>query len=453
MFTNLTKRLSNVVKQLSGQKRLTESNIQSSLRQVRMALLEADVALPVVKDIIKQIQDKAVGQEVVKSVDPGQMLIKIVNDELVHLMGEANESLDLKAQPPVVILMAGLQGSGKTSTVAKLARWLQHDQKKKVMVTSCDVYRPAAIKQLETLAKQIEVGYFPSDQGDKPTDIAAAAIDAAKKAFADVLIIDTAGRLHIDEAMMTEIKALHQVANPQETLFIVDSMTGQDAVNTAKAFHDTLPLTGVILTKVDGDARGGAALSIRQVTGKPIKFLTSGEKPDALDPFHPERIASQILGMGDIVSLVEQAEKKMDKQKTQKLARKLVMGGKFNLEDYRNQLTQMQNMGGLTGIMSKLPGMSQLPEDLINNEATSVFKQHAVIIDSMTKHERARPELLNKGSRKKRIATGSGTTIQDVNRLLKQFGKMRDMMKKTGKPGGLMKMMKQFDKLQDFDGQ
>jgi signal recognition particle subunit SRP54 len=441
MFTNLSERLTRVLKNLSGQGRLTEENIKDTMRDIRMALLEADVALPVVKEFVEQVQAKAIGIEVMQSLTPGQALVKLVNDELVKLMGEHNDSLNLATQAPAVILMAGLQGAGKTTTVAKLARWLQQSQNKTVLVTSADIYRPAAIQQLETLALELKVEFFPSNSTQDPVAIAQNAIKEAKNKLIDVVIIDTAGRLHIDAEMMGEIKRLHAAINPIETLFVVDSMTGQDAANTAKAFNDTLPLTGVILTKTDGDARGGAALSIRQITGKPIKFLGTGEKTGALEPFHPERIASRILGMGDIVSLVEEAERTIDKDKANKLAKKFKKGKSFDLEDFRDQLRQIGQMGGIMGIVSKLPGVNNLPaaaKDKINDK---MLTQIEAIINSMTRKERRFPAII-KGSHKRRIAMGSGTDIQAVNRLLKQFVQMQKMMKKFANKGGIMKLMR-----------
>ncbi len=441
MFENLTERLSHSLRSISGSVRMTEDNIKDTLREVRMVLLEADVALSVVKEFVEAIKLRAVGQEVSKSLNPEQMFLKIVNEELEQIMGVANEGLDLTTQPPAVILMAGLQGAGKTTTVAKLARFLQEQQKKKVMVVSADVYRPAAIKQLETLAAEVGAIFFPSTIEQKPVDIATAAIADAKIKFADVLIVDTAGRLAIDEDMMAEIKQLHAAVKPVETLFVVDAMTGQDAANTAKAFGDALPLTGVVLTKSDADTRGGAALSVRKITGKPIKFMGVGEKTTALAPFHPERIASRILGMGDVMSLIEEAEQKLDKKKAEKLAKKIKKGKKFDLEDLRDQLQQMKNMGGMTGMLDKLPGMgnmAQMAQDQIDNK---MFVRMEAIIDSMTPAERARPELLN-GSRKRRITQGSGTGIQDLNRLLKQHKQMAKMMKKMSKKGGMANMMR-----------
>lgn len=441
MFENLSDRLSRTLKNISGRGRLTEDNIKETLREVRMALLEADVALPVVRQFVNSVKERAVGQEVSKSLSPGQAFIKIVQNELEKAMGEANEALDLAAQPPAVLMMAGLQGAGKTTSVAKLAKFLR-EREKSVLVVSADVYRPAAIKQLETLATEVEVEFFPSDVSQKPVDIAKAAIAHAKLKFIDVVIVDTAGRLHVDEAMMDEIKDLHATINPVETLFVVDAMTGQDAANTAKSFNEALPLTGVILTKVDGDARGGAALSIRNITGKPIKFLGVGEKTDALEPFHPERIASRILGMGDVLSLIEEVERGVDKEKAMKLASKVKSGGGFDLEDFREQLQQMKNMGGMMGMIEKLPGVGQLPpEALAQVQDGKMTNQMEAIINSMTPGERQRPDII-KGSRKRRIALGSGTQIQDVNRLLKQFTQMQKMMKKMSGKGGMKKMMR-----------
>ncbi|MFQ3175326.1 MAG: signal recognition particle subunit SRP54 [Psychromonas sp.] len=440
MFENLTERLSKTLKNVSGKGRLTEDNIKDTLREVRMALLEADVALPVVRDFIQAIKTRSVGQDVAKSLSPGQAFIKIVQNELELAMGEVNESLDLATQPPAILLMAGLQGAGKTTSVAKLGRLLKTRDKKSVLVVSADIYRPAAIKQLETLAAEVGVEFFPSDITQKPIDIANAAIAYAKKKFIDVVIVDTAGRLHVDGEMMDEIKDLHQAIKPIETLFVVDAMTGQDAANTAKSFNETLPLTGIILTKADGDARGGAALSIRHITGKPIKFIGMGEKVDALEAFHPERIASRILGMGDVLSLIEELETKVDKEKAEKLARKVKAGKGFDLEDFREQLIQMKNMGGMTGMMDKLPGMGKLPSGVKNQVNDKSTDQMEVIINSMTKKERSKPEII-KGGRKRRIAAGSGTQIQDVNRLLKQFMQMQKMMKKMSGKGGMRKMM------------
>ncbi|WP_025563543.1 signal recognition particle protein [Psychromonas sp. SP041] len=441
MFENLTDRLSKSLKNISGKGRLTEDNIKGTLREVRMALLEADVALPVVRDFIQAIKKRAIGQEVAKSLNPGQAFIKVVQNELELAMGEVNENLNLATQPPAVLLMAGLQGAGKTTSVAKLSLLLKNKEKKSVLVVSADIYRPAAIKQLETLAAEVDVEFFPSDISQKPIDIANAAIAHAKKKFIDVVIVDTAGRLHVDGEMMDEIKDLHQAINPIETLFVVDAMTGQDAANTAQAFNEALPLTGVILTKADGDARGGAALSIRHITGKPIKFIGMGEKIDALEPFYPDRIASRILGMGDVLSLIEELETKVDKDKAAKLAKKVQKGKGFDLEDFRDQLVQMKSMGGMMGMMDKLPGMSNIPDAMKNQVNDKATNQMEAIINSMSKKERAKPEII-KGGRKRRIAAGSGTQIQDVNKLLKQFTQMQKMMKKmSGKGGGMRKMM------------
>ena len=443
MFDSLSDRLAGSLKKLRGQGRITEDNIKETLREVRMALLEADVALPVVREFIEKVKERAMGQDVMRSLSPGQVFVKIVNDELIAVMGDEDNSLNLNSQPPVVILMAGLQGAGKTTSVAKLARFLKERQKKTVMVASADVYRPAAIEQLKTLAHDVEAKFFPSDASQDPVSIAQAAVAQAKLEYADVVIIDTAGRLHIDDDMMGEIKRIHAAIHPTETLFTVDSMTGQDAANTAKAFNEALPLTGVILTKTDGDARGGAALSIRQITGKPIKFIGVGEKTTALEIFHPDRIVSRILGMGDVLSLVEEAQRKMDAGSAEKLANKLKKGKGFDLEDFREQLQQMSKMGGLTSLMDKLPGMGQLPESVKNQANDKELVKMEAMINSMTPKERRRPELI-KGSRKKRIAAGSGTQIQDVNRLLKQFAQMQKMMKKMGQKGGMAKMMRGF---------
>jgi signal recognition particle subunit SRP54 len=439
-FNHLSERLSKVIKNLSGQGRLTEANIEDTLRDIRIALLEADVALPVAKTIIDDIKTKAIGQEVMTSLKPGEMVIKLVHDELVLIMGEYNETLNFKAQPPVVILMAGLQGSGKTTTVAKLARWIKETQNKSVMVTSADIYRPAAIDQLETLAKSVSVEFHPSSNDQNPIEIARSAIQAAKNKVIDVVIVDTAGRLHIDDEMMAELKDLHAAIQPTETLFVVDSMTGQDAANTAKAFHEALPITGIILTKTDGDARGGAALSIRHITGKPIKFMGVGEKIDALEPFHPDRVASRILGMGDILTLVEEASRNLDKSKAEKLTKKLKKGA-FDLVDFRDQLKQISNMGGVASIMSKLPGANQLPQHIKDQVNDKHLERIEAMINSMTPKERRFPDLI-KNSQKRRISGGSGTSIQDINQLLKQFLQMQKMMKKVSKKGGIMKLMR-----------
>jgi len=441
MFENLQDRLNGALKTISGKAKISEDNIKGTLREVRMALLEADVALPVVKAFTNQVKERAVGSEVLKSLSPGQAFLKIVHEELQSVMGEANEGLDLTAQPPAVILMAGLQGAGKTTTVAKLAKYLQEREKKKVMVVSADVYRPAAIKQLETLSNEVGAQFFPSDISQKPINIAKAAIKEAKTQFMDVLIVDTAGRLAIDGEMMAEIQDLHKAINPVETLFVVDAMTGQDAANTAKAFNEALPLTGVILTKADGDARGGAALSVRHITGKPLKFMGMGEKIDALEPFHPERVASRILGMGDVLSLIEEAERKVDKSKAEKLAKKMQKGKGFDLEDFKDQLMQMKNMGGLMGMMDKMPGMGNMGAAAGQMDvAEKQLGQTEAVINSMTPLERHFPDKIN-GSRKKRIAAGSGTTIQDINRVLKQHKNMAKMMKKMSGKGGMRKMM------------
>lgn len=439
MFDNLTDRLSRTLRNISGRGRLTDDNIKETLREVRMALLEADVALPVVREFIQSVKESAVGQDVNKSLTPGQEFVKIVQNELIKAMGEENSALNLAVQPPAVILMAGLQGAGKTTTVAKLGKLLKEKQKKKVLVVSADIYRPAAIKQLETLTQTVGIDFFPSTASEKPVEIATNALQHAKLKFYDVLIIDTAGRLHVDEAMMEEIQAIHRTINPIETLFIVDAMTGQDAANTAKSFNETLPLTGIILTKIDGDARGGAALSIRHITGKPIKFLGIGEKIDGLEPFYPDRIASRILGMGDVLSLIEEIESKVDREKAEKLAHKLKKGNSFDLNDFLEQLKQMRNMGGMASMLSKMPGISQVPDAVKSQMDDKVLVRMEAIISSMTTKERQKPEII-KGSRKRRIAAGSGTQVQDVNRLLKQFDDMQRMMKKM-KKGGLAKMM------------
>ena len=440
MFQSLSDRLSQSLRDISGKARLSEENIQDTLREVRMALLEADVALPVVKEFVEAVKQRALGQEVMKSLSPGQAFLKIVQAELESVMGSANEELNLSTQPPAVIMMAGLQGAGKTTSVAKLARLLQERDKKKVTVVSADVYRPAAITQLQTLAGEVGADFFPSSPDQKPIDIVNAAVEHAKIHFSDVLIVDTAGRLAIDQDMMDEIAQLHAPVSPVETLFVVDAMTGQDAANTARAFGETLPLTGVILTKVDADTRGGAALSVRSITGKPIKFLGVGEKTTALDPFHPDRLASRILGMGDMLSLIEEAEQKVDKQKAERLARKVKKGQRFDLEDFRDQLQQMNNMGGITNMLDKLPGMGNVAQMAQQNLDVKMFARMEAMINSMTPDERRRPELIQ-GSRKRRITQGSGTQVQDLNRLLKQHKQMQKMMKKM-KGGGMQKMMR-----------
>ena len=440
MFESLSDRLSQSLRTVSGKARLNEENIQDTMREVRMALLEADVAMPVVKDFVDAVKERALGEDVMQSLSPGQAFLKIVQSELEATMGSANEGLNLATTPPAVIMMAGLQGAGKTTTVAKLARLLKERDKKKVTVVSADVYRPAAIRQLEVLAEEVGVDFFPSDIGQKPVEIVQAALAHARIKFSDVLIVDTAGRLAVDADMMAEIGELHAAVKPVETLFVVDAMTGQDAATTAKAFGEALPLTGVILTKVDADTRGGAALSVRSITGKPIKFLGVGEKTTALDPFHPDRLASRILGMGDVLSLIEEVESKVDKKKADKLARKIKKGKKFDLEDFREQLQQMNNMGGITGMLDKLPGMGKMAQVAQQNVDTKMFTRMEVMIDSMTPKERRNPELIQ-GSRKRRITQGSGTQVQDLNRLLKQHKQMQKMMKKL-KGGGMEKMMR-----------
>jgi signal recognition particle subunit SRP54 len=440
MFDNLSERLQGTVKRLRGQGRLTDDNMREALREVRMALLEADVALPVAKAFIEDVRRKASGQEVLTSLTPGQAVVKIVHDELVHLMGDANDKLDLSVRPPAIILMAGLQGAGKTTTVAKLARFLKEKEKKSVLVTSADIYRPAAIEQLRRLADDLGIQFFPSSADEDPVAIARAAVDEARKRVIDVVIVDTAGRLHVDDAMMTEIRNIHAAINPVETLFVADSMTGQDAVNSAQAFDAALPLTGVILTKTDGDARGGAALSIRHITGKPIKFLGIGEKADALEPFYPDRLASRILGMGDVVSLVEDIQEKVDVAETERLAKKLSKGKGFDLEDFRDQLLQMEKMGGIGSMLGKLPSMGAMAGRVQEQAASSQMKGMLAIINSMTPHERQYPDII-RGSRKRRIAAGSGTQVQEVNRMLKQFAQMQKMMKKL-KKGGMKNALK-----------
>jgi len=442
MFENLTERLGQALKNLRGQARLTDDNIKEALREVRMALLEADVALPVVKEFVDRVRERAVGQEILQSMTPGQALIRVVRDELVAVMGEHSASLELNVAPPAVIMLAGLQGSGKTTTAAKLARWIREQLKKKVLLVSVDVYRPAAIEQLETLAGEVGVGFYPCRTDQDPVTVATAAVDHARKQFFDVVIVDTAGRLHVDAEMMDEARRLHTALQPVETLFVVDSMTGQDAANTAKAFHDALALTGVILTKTDGDARGGAALSLRHITGKPIKFLGVGEKTAALEVFHPERVASRILGMGDILSLIEEAERKVDRNEAEKLAKKLKQGKGFDLDDFRTQLQQMRNMGGVAGLLDKLPGMSAIPQasrDQINDRQ---FVHMEAIINSMTPQERRFPAII-KASRKRRIAAGAGVQVQEINRMLKQFEQMQRMMKQMSK-GGMNKLLRGF---------
>jgi signal recognition particle subunit SRP54 len=439
MFDNLTHRFSGVIKTLRGQARLTESNIQDALREVRVALLEADVALPVVKDFIGRVKQRALGQQVLESLTPGQAMVGVVFEELAALMGEANVPLDLATVPPAVILMAGLQGSGKTTTSGKLARLLREEMRKKVLLVSCDVYRPAAIDQLGTLATQLAIDFYPATVDRPPVAIAEAALDYARKHYYDVLIVDTAGRLTVDDAMMQEIRELHASLKPIETLFVVDAMQGQDAANVAKGFGDALPLTGVILTKLDGDARGGAALSVRHVTGKPIKFAGVGEKLANLETFHPERMASRILGMGDVLSLVEEARRSVDLEEAEKLAKKVKSGKGFDLEDFRAQMQQMKKMGGLGALMDKLPAqLGQLAHGANMDE--KVINRTIGIINSMTPAERARPETI-KASRKRRVAAGAGVPVQEVNRLLNQFEQMQKMMKMMSR-GGMQKMMR-----------
>lgn len=441
MLDNLSDRFSKIAKTLRGQARLSEDNIKDALREVRMALLEADVALPVVKNFMDSVKKRAVGQEVIGSLTPGQAFIGVVNDALTELMGTENSSLNLAAVPPAVILMAGLQGAGKTTTVGKLARLLKNEQKKKVLLVSADVYRPAAIEQLKLLAQQVEVDFFPSHEGEQPVSIALNALDHAKKHFYDVLMVDTAGRLAIDQKMMDEIQQIHAAINPVETLFVVDAMQGQDAVNTAQAFNDTLPLTGVVLTKMDGDARGGAALSVRHVTGKPIKFIGVGEKINGLEPFYPDRLASRILGMGDVLSLIEDVQKGIDEKTAQQMAKKLHKGKGFDLNDFKAQIQQMRKMGGIESIMSKLPGdMGQMVKQVPGGTAEKAMSRVEAIINSMTAKERANPQLI-KASRKRRIANGSGVTVQEVNKMLKQFEQSQKMMKSFTK-GGMGKLMR-----------
>ncbi|MCX7171034.1 MAG: signal recognition particle protein [Proteobacteria bacterium] len=441
MLDNLSQRLAKVVKTLRGQARLTEDNITDMLREVRMALLEADVALPVVKELIARIKEKAIGQEVIGSLTPGQALVGVVHRELTELMGGASVGLNLATQPPAVILMAGLQGSGKTTSTAKLGKWLKERQKKKVLAVSCDVYRPAAIEQLKTVSAQAGIDFFPSETGQKPADIALAAVDYARKHYYDVLFVDTAGRLAIDTAMMAEITELHALLKPIETLFVVDAMLGQDAVNTAKAFNEALPLTGVILTKLDGDARGGAALSVRHVTGKPIKFAGVGEKLTGLEEFHPERMASRILGMGDILGLVEEAQRGVDQDKAQAFAKTMKSGKGFDLNDFKEQIGQMRKMGGMSSMLEKLPAQfAQAAQQASGAVEDKSIRRIEGIISSMTAQERSKPEIL-KASRKRRIATGAGVSVQEVNRLLKQFEQTQKVMKQFAK-GGMQKMLR-----------
>ncbi|KJK24582.1 signal recognition particle [Burkholderiaceae bacterium 16] len=449
MLDNLTQRLARVVKTMRGEARLTEANTAEMLREVRLAMLEADVALPVVREFVARVKAKALGEDVVSSLTPGQALVGVVQRELTAVIGgeeslaagDKSGELNLAVQPPAIILMAGLQGAGKTTTVGKLAKWLKENKKKKVLTVSCDVYRPAAIAQLKTVSEQVGADFFPSEPDQKPVDIARAAVDWARKHYHDVLIVDTAGRLGIDEAMMQEIAALHAEIKPVETLFVVDAMLGQDAVNTARAFHDALPLTGVVLTKLDGDARGGAALSVRHITGRPIKFVGVGEKLDGLEPFYPDRMAQRILGMGDILALVEEAQRGVDMEAAEKLAKKIKKTGDFDLEDFKAQIGQMKKMGGLGSLVDKLPAQfAQQAQGANMDVAEKQVRRMEGIINSMTAAERAKPELI-KASRKRRIATGAGVPVQEVNRLLNQFDQMQSMMKKL-KGGGMMKMMR-----------
>lgn len=447
MFNQLTERFSSTLEKLRGIKRFTEENIKEAIGDIRRALIEADVALPVIKTFVDSVTEKAIGETIIKQVRPEEAFIKLVQDELTAVLGGSAAEINLRAQKPVVILMAGLQGSGKTTTTAKLAKWLSATHKKSVMVTSVDIYRPAALDQLETLAKQIDVAHFPSTPQDKPLDIVRNALDHAKKQFVDVLIIDTAGRLHIDDDMMHEIQEISSASHPTETLLVVDSMTGQDAANVAKTFNEKLALTGVILTKTDGDARGGAALSMRIITGKPIKFVGTGEKVDGLDIFHPERVASRILGMGDIVSLVESVKAKVDKKEADKIAKKLQKGKRFDFNDFLSQLNQMKKMGSMQSLMDKMPGFAKVPKGASAMMDDKVIVQMEAIIMSMTQKERRFPALIN-GSRKQRIAKGSGTTVQDISKLLKQFEQMQKMLKKFS--GNKMeKRMKQLSQFRD----
>jgi signal recognition particle subunit SRP54 len=440
VFENLTSRLTRVLDSIRGQGRLTEEQIAAAARELRMALLEADVALPVIKDFIDKVKERALGAEITQSLTPGQAFLRVVQSELTATLGGTAEPLNLRAQPPAVILMAGLQGSGKTTTTAKLARRLKHDEKKNVIVVSCDVYRPAAIEQLRIVATAVGVDVFPSSVGQSPVDIATAALAHARLQYADVLIVDTAGRTTVDQDMMAEIAQLHAALNPVETLFVVDSMTGQDAAKTARAFADALPLTGVILTKIDGDSRGGAALSVRQVTGRPIKFLGVGEKSDKLEVFHPDRIANRIIGQGDMLSLIEETAKKVDAEKAAKLANKLKSKKSFDLEDFREQMQQVQNMGSMESLIEKLPGGAQIQAQMKNVNTAKEMGKVIAIINSMTPQERKFPDLI-KASRKRRIAAGSGVQVQDVNKLMRQFETTRDMMKKV-MSGGMAKMMR-----------
>ena len=439
MFETLTERMGTTLRRLRGRGRLSDANMRDALREVRMALIEADVALEVVGTFTERVREKVLGQEVLRSLTPDQEVVRAVRDELCLLMGNEHAELALNVPPPAVILVAGLQGSGKTTTVAKLSRWLRQERMRKVLVASCDVYRPAAIEQLRVLAGEAGVEFFPSRPGEDPVDIATRARAEAKRRHQDVLVLDTAGRMHVDSGMMDEVRRIHAAAEPVETLFVVDSMTGQDAASVARAFDRSLPLSGVVLTKTDGDARGGAALSIRQITGKPIKFVGVGEKLDALQAFHPDRMASRILGMGDVLGLIEEAERKIDRDKAKKFADKFAKGKRFDLEDFGEQIRQMRNMGGISSLLDKLPGTDQLPEHARSRINDSEFVKFEAMINSMTVQERRFPALV-KGSRKRRIASGSGTRIQDVNRLLKQFAQMQKMMKRVRRKGGLGRM-------------
>lgn len=440
MFENLTSRITQTIRSITGKSKLSEDNVKEAVREVRMALLEADVALPVVREFCNNVKERAIGTEVNAALNPTQQFLLVVREELTKIMGETCESLDLRAQPPAIVLMAGLQGAGKTTTVAKLAKFLKEKEKKKVMTVSCDVYRPAAIKQLETLSKEVGAEFFPSSSSEKPADIALKAIAAAKLGYFDVLLIDTAGRLHVDAEMMEEIKELHKVTNPVETLFVVDAMTGQDAANTAAAFGEALPLTGVILTKTDGDARGGAALSVRHITGKPVKFIGTGEKIDGLSQFYPDRIAGRILGMGDVFGLIDDLQATADKEQTEKIAKKLKKGKAFDMEDYLEILRQMKNMGGVASIMDKLPGLGQLPDEVKGQVSDDHFRHIEAMILSMTPKERQNPDIL-KSSRKKRIAMGSGVEVHDLNVMLKQFAQQQQIMKLMSSKGGMRKLM------------
>ena len=451
MFNTLTEKLRSSLANISGKAKLTEESIDLSLREVRIALLEADVSLSVVKNFLSEVRDRAIGQEVTSSLTPGQVFVKIVNEELIRVMGEQSESLSLNVQPPAVVLLAGLQGAGKTTSAAKLAHWLRNREKKKVMLVSTDIYRPAAIDQLRTLARDADASFLETNTKKKPLEIAIDALAEARKQFADVLIIDSAGRLHVDSEMMKEIQEIQQYVSPAETLFVVDAMTGQDAANTANAFDELLPLTGIILTKVDGDARGGAALSVREITGKPIKFMAVGEGIEDLEAFHPERVASRILGMGDILSFIEEVEQKVDKKKAKKLEQKLKKGKKLDLDDFQDQLSQMNKLGGLDGMLDKMPGMGNISNAMANRVNEQQFIQMEAIMSSMTPAERHYPDSIN-GSRKRRIAGGSGTQIQDINRLLKQYKQMQKMMKKLSKKGGMANMMRGLGGLNQHPG-